>query len=211
MKPMRTVLLLSSGGLDSTTVAYWLREKEVVIAPIFFDYGQHCVETEWATLQSVLPTGGVLEPSRIDVSGIFRGSPSRLIVEPNLWEEHVSDEDLYIPYRTLLFFSIGAACAQTRGLTEVYSGFINSNHAKEIDCSASFLNGLENLAANIGPVKFQIPFRNWSKAEIVAEAERLGVPIGATYSCQLFSDTPCGACPNCVERLTAIHSKAVSS
>src|SRR5271154_6902635 len=113
---MRVALLLCSGGLDSTTLAYWLREHDIQLVPIFFDYGQHCVEKEWATLKQVLPNSGVVSPERIDVSGIFRGSRSRLIVEPDLWNEPVDDGDLYIPYRTLLFFSMGAACAQTRGL-----------------------------------------------------------------------------------------------
>jgi 7-cyano-7-deazaguanine synthase len=203
---MSPVLLLCSGGLDSTTVAYWLREQGIGVAPIFFDYGQHCVEKEWDTLRRVLPTKGVSAPERIDISGIFRGSRSRLIKEPNLWTEHVDDKDLYVPYRTMLLFSAGAACAQTRGLNMVYSGFINSNHAKEIDCSAGFLNELDELAANVGPVRFIIPFRTWSKAQVVSEAVRLNVPIGITYSCQLLSDTPCGACPNCVERLAALEA-----
>jgi 7-cyano-7-deazaguanine synthase len=202
---MSPVLLLCSGGLDSTTVAYWLREQGIGIAPIFFDYGQHCVEKEWDTLQKVLLKDGVATPERIDISGIFRGSRSRLIQEPDLWIEHVDDEDLYVPYRTMLLFAAGAACAQTRGLSTVYSGFINSNHAKEIDCSAAFLNELDGLAANVGPVRFVMPFRDWSKTQVVSEAVRLKVPIGATYSCQLLSDTPCGACPNCVERLNALE------
>ena len=138
LSQMTTALLLCPGGLDSTTVAYWLHERNVQLVPIFLDYGQHCVEKEWETLRKVLPTEGILAPERIDVSGDFRGSRSRLIVEPNLWSERVEDEDLYIPYRTLLFFSIGAACAQSEGLVDVYSGFINSNHAKELDCSAAF-------------------------------------------------------------------------
>jgi 7-cyano-7-deazaguanine synthase len=202
---MSDALLLCSGGLDSTTVAYWLRERGVGVVPIFFDYGQHCAEKEWVTLRRVLPREGVSPPTRIDISGIFSGSRSRLIREADLWTDHVADEDLYVPYRTLLFFSAGASCAQTRGVTEVYTGFINSNHAKEIDCSAAFLNSLDGLAADVGPVRFRLPFRDWSKAQVVKEAERLRVPIGATYSCQLLSDTPCGACPNCVERLTAIE------
>lgn len=203
---MKTALLLCSGGLDSTTLAYWLHERSVPLMPIFLDYGQHCVEKEWETLRRVLPTSGVLEPERIDVSGVFRGSRSRLIVEPDPWSEKVAAEELYIPYRTLLFLSIGAACAQTRDIVDVYSGFINSNHAKEIDCSAEFLNSLDALAEDVGPVRFHMPFRNWSKSQVVAEALRLGVPIGNTYSCQLFSDTPCGACPNCVDRLNAIEA-----
>ena len=204
---MTPALLLSSGGLDSTTLAYWLRERGVVVAPVFFDYGQHCAEKEWATLQAVLPKDGVLPPERIDLSGIFHGSTSRLISEPDLWTEPVSDDDLYVPYRTLFFMAAGASRAQTRGMTEVFSGFINSNHAKEIDCSAVFLNSLDALAKDVGPVRLQIPFRHWSKNQVVREARRLQVPIGLTFSCQVFSDTPCGACPNCVERIEALHDQ----
>ncbi len=183
-------LLLCSGGLDSTTVGYWLVEKRISFQPVFFDYGQHCVEKEWETVQKVLPISDLVSPVlRIDISSIYQHSTSRLIAEPNL-----------------LFFSVGACIAQTRGFDSVYSGFINSNHAKELDCSATFLNGLDSLSRNLGPIRFELPFRDWSKADVVRRASELKVPIGRTYSCQLFSDTPCGACPNCVERLTAIES-----
>lgn len=207
---MPDVLLLSSGGLDSTTVAYWLRDQGISYLPLFFDYGQHCVETEWSTLQNVLPADAA-SPHRVDISGIFRGSKSRLIAEPDLWADSVKDDDLYIPYRTLLFFSAGAAFAQTNGITIVYSGFINSNHAKELDCTASFFNGLIALSQNVGPVRFQIPFRDASKTYVAELAKKLGVPIGKTYSCQVCSDTPCGACPNCVERLNAIQEAGLVS
>lgn len=202
---MTAGVLLCSGGLDSTTLAYWMCERGIEVVPIFLDYGQHCVDKEWETLCAVIPSGA-RRPERIDISGVFRGSKSRLMVEADLWREVVADSDLYVPYRTLLFFSVGAACAQSRGLTDVYSGFINSNHAKELDCSTSFLNNLDALTEGVGPVRFHTPFRSWAKRDVVNEAVRLGVPIGATYSCQLFSDTPCGACPNCVERLNAIHT-----
>ncbi len=98
-------LLLCSGGLDSTTVGYWLVEKRISFQPVFFDYGQHCVEKEWETVQKVLPISDLVSPVlRIDISSIYQHSTSRLIAEPNLWKEHVEDDELYIPYRTLLFF-----------------------------------------------------------------------------------------------------------
>ena len=160
-------LLLCSGGLDSTTLAFWLMERNVDFTPLFFDYGQHCAEKEWATLSKVLPPSAVPKLEKVDISAVFRGSRSRLVVEPDLWHEDVKDEELYIPYRTLLFFSVAAAIAQTRGLEGVYSAFINSNHAKELDCTASFLNQLDALAESVGPVRFHLPFRNWSKTQVV--------------------------------------------
>lgn len=207
---MSKVILLSSGGLDSTTVAYWLTDKGVKFLPIFFDYGQHCVEKEWRTLQEVLPKKNYTAPRRVNISAIFEGSKSRLISEPDLWTESVTANDLYIPYRTLLFFSAAAAIAQTTGTDEVYSGFINSNHAKEIDCSTGFLNNLGALSENIGPVRFIIPFREKSKREVADIARDLSVPIGRTFSCQTFSDVPCGACPNCVDRLAALSEAGLT-
>lgn len=204
-------LLLCSGGLDSTTLAFWLAEREIDFIPLFFDYGQHCADKEWATLHKVLPASAVSKLEKIDISAIFKGSRSRLVLEPDLWREDVRDEELYIPYRTLLFFSVAAAGAQTRGLEQIYSAFINSNHAKELDCTASFLNKLDALAENVGPVRFHLPFRDWSKSQVVVEAMRLGVNIGQTFSCQLFSDIPCGACPNCVERLNALEANGVEN
>jgi len=207
---MSTVLLLASGGLDSTTVAYQLTERGVTVQPLFFDYGQHCVETEWQRVHEVLPAG-MAKPERITLSDIFRGSSSRLILEPDLWQDVVNDDDLYVPYRTLLFYAAAAARAQTLGILQVYTGFINSNHAKEIDCTAEFMNKLDGLSESIGPVRFQSPFRYSSKADVTKEALRLGVPIGRTFSCQASSQLPCGACPNCVERLAALRQVGLLS
>ncbi|EOI5745790.1 7-cyano-7-deazaguanine synthase [Cronobacter sakazakii] len=197
------VLLLASGGLDSTTVAYQLAAEGIEVVPIFFNYGQHCVETEWTRVNEVLPSE-MQRPERFDISDIFRGSQSRLICEADLWTEDIKDDDLYIPYRTMLFFAAAAARAQVVGILNVYTGFINSNHAKEIDCTAAFMNNLDELTSSIGPVRFHSPFRYSSKADVARVAAELGVPIGRTYSCQASAQFPCGACPNCVERLSAL-------
>lgn len=205
---MKKVMLLASGGLDSTTVAFSLVAEGADVFPVFFDYGQHCAEMEWNRVNEVLPAA-MRRPERCDVSGLFRGSSSRLIKEADLWTEEVADNDLYVPYRTMLFFAAAAARAQTLGILEVYTGFINSNHAKEIDCTAEFMNKLDGLVENVGPVRFHSPFRYFSKTEVAQAAIRLGVPIGRTYSCQAASQFPCGACPNCVERLRALEDPSL--
>ena len=206
---MKRALVMVSGGLDSTTVCYLLINEGIEVHPIFFDYGQHCAKTEWNKVNEVLPAKA-LQPERIDVSDIFRGSTSRMIVEANLWTEAVADDDLYIPYRTMLFFASAAARAQTVGILDVYSGFINSNHAKEIDCSTEFMNGLDELSLGVGAVRFHAPFGTSTKGDVVRRAVELGVPIGRTFSCQASSSFPCGACPNCVERLNALKEAGIA-
>ena len=114
------------------------------------------------------------------------------------------NEDLYIPYRNVLILTIAASFARTLGFNYVYSAFINSNHAKEIDCSNDFFNNLENLLKEYGTVKIEMPFKNFSKFEVAKLGIELGAPIGKTFSCQASPNIPCGACPNCVDRLEAL-------
>lgn len=205
MKKQITAVLLASGGLDSTTMAYWLMEKKIGFVPLFIDYGQHCVETEYETLKSVLPSMIIDSIVRLSIGCIYQNSKSRMIIEADLWKDNVTANDLYIPYRNLLMLSIGAAYAQSNGLNEVYAAFINSNHAKEIDCSANFFQSLGVLMEDFGGVLIQMPFRNKSKFEVAQLGKHLGVVLGSTYSCQASSKVPCGACPNCVDRLNALN------
>lgn len=199
-------VLLASGGLDSTTLAYWLREQSINFVPVFINYGQHCAYTELETLAQVLPTECKDKLQVIDISSVYRNSNSRLIAEANLWKDSVSYEELYLPYRNLLLLSVGAAYAQSHGYKRVFTAFINSNHAKELDCSSSFFGALSLILSDYGAVEIEMPFRNMSKYEVALEGVRLGAPIAKTFSCQASSAIPCGACPNCVDRLDALNT-----
>lgn len=206
MSKEHDALLMASGGLDSTVLAYWLREKGKNVLPLFINYGQHCRKTERETLERLLPTEYVESIRTVNISDIYINSKSRMIVEPNLWEDDVSADDLYLPYRNLLFLSVAAAVAQSEGITEVYSAFINSNHAKEIDCSKDFFDNLGELLESYGSISINMPFRDYSKQEVAALGVKLGVPIALTYSCQANGTTHCGVCPNCVDRINALNA-----
>jgi len=198
-------ILLASGGLDSTTLAYWLMNKNIDFDPLFINYGQHFKETELNTLKKVLPKHLLQRLEIVDVSSIYSGSNSRMIVPADLWNEKIEADDLYLPYRNILILTIAAICAQKKGRSVVYSAFINSNHAKEIDCSNEFFNSLEIILKQYGSVKIEMPFRYFSKYEVAKIGIELNAPIGYTFSCQASPDIPCGACPNCVDRLEALR------
>jgi len=199
-------VLLASGGMDSTVLAYDLAQKGEKIILIFLDYGQHCVDKELETLRMVLPEIYKDNIRIIKIGDIYRESNSRMIIEANLWADNVVADDLYLPYRNLLFLSIASAYAQSLGAKNVYSAFINSNHAKEIDCSMEFFTKLETLLESYGSVKINMPYRELSKTEVARLGVRLGAPIASTYSCQVNSQNPCGACPNCVDRIDAMNA-----
>lgn len=204
MQELKKGIILASGGLDSTTLCYLFIKKNIEFIPLIINYGQHCFETELEKLKEVLPENYVKKIEIIDVSGIYKYSKSRFIIPSNLWEEKVTAEDLYIPYRNVLLLTIAASFARTLEMNYVYSAFINSNHAKEIDCSNDFFNNLESLLSEYGSVKIEMPFRDFSKYEVAKLGIELGAPIGKTFSCQASPKIPCGACPNCVDRLEAL-------
>lgn len=197
-------VILVSGGLDSTTLMYRFVSKGVDFIPLFVNYGQHCATHELDTLRKVIPPQYKEKIEIIDVSSIYKHSKSRFIKPANLWEESITADELYIPYRNVLLLTIAASFAQTLGLDKVYSAFINSNHAKEIDCSSEFFNKLEGLLSEYGSVKIEMPFRNMTKYEVAKLGIELKAPIGLTFSCQASPEIPCGACPNCVDRLEAL-------
>ena len=198
-------VVLVSGGLDSTTLMYLFLNKNVEFIPLFINYGQHCALHELETLKNVIPNAYKNKIEILDISCIYKYSTSRFIKEADLWNEEVKAEDLYIPYRNVLLLTVAASFAQTLGINKVYSGFINSNHAKEIDCSSEFFNKLDTFLTEYGSVTIEMPFRNMTKYEVAKLGIALHAPIGKTFSCQASKDIPCGACPNCVDRLDALY------
>jgi 7-cyano-7-deazaguanine synthase len=199
-------LLLASGGMDSTVLAYKLASENRKVLLLFLDYGQHCMNTEYETLKKVVPERYKNDIRILRIGDIYKESNSRMIKEANLWEDNVTAEDLYLPYRNILFLSLASAYAQSLGIKNVYSAFINSNHAKEIDCSIEFFNRLESLLFEFGSICIHTPFRDLSKTEVARLGVALNVPIESTFSCQVNSKNPCGACPNCVDRIIAINN-----
>ncbi len=199
-------ILLASGGMDSTVLAYKLLIDNENPLIIIFNYGQHCFKKEFETLKLVVPKAYENSIRLVDISDVYSFSKSRMIVKADLWKNKVIADDLYLPYRNLLFLTIGAAIAQTYDINNVYSAFINSNHAKEIDCSKKFFDEMEVILKEYGPVKIHMPFRNMTKTEVATLGLHINAPIALTYSCQVNSANPCGVCPNCVDRLEAIKN-----
>lgn len=202
---MNRAIILCSGGLDSTVLAYKLMRDHVPILPLFVDYGQHCAETELRTVKKVLPESLRYQIETIDLSSVYKHSKSRLIVEADLWSERVKDDDLYVPLRNLLIFTAGAAFAQSVGASDLYAAIINTVRAKEVDCSVDFFAKLHDVLGVYDAVQLHLPFRNMSKLEVARLGAQLAAPIAETFSCQASSEIPCGACPNCVERLNAFE------
>lgn len=199
-------VLLASGGLDSTTLAYWMISQSIDFLPLFFDYGQHTASKELQCLRAVLPRAIAERIESVELKSVYQGSPSRMIQEPDLWREKVKDEDLFLPYRNSLLLIYGAAYAETRGISSLYSGFIDSNRAIGSDSTTEFLKEMAKHFSAYGAVSLHTPFSGMTKAAVAKIGISLKAPIAETYSCLASAEVACGACPNCVDRRLAFEA-----
>jgi 7-cyano-7-deazaguanine synthase len=200
-----TAIVLLSGGLDSMVCAGIAREQRFSIVALTIDYNQrHRVELDAAKAiagriaerQVVLPIdlrafGGSALTSDIDVpkSGVGEGIPVT-----------------YVPARNTIFLSLALGLAEASGARDIFIGVNALDYSGYPDCRPEFIAAFErmaNLATKAGvdgdPFTIHAPLQHMSKADIVREAQRLGLDAGLSHSCYdpLPGGRHCGECDAC--------------
>lgn len=184
-----TAVLIASGGLDSTALAYHLQSAGVCLVLLSFDYGQrHRQELDFAAaLAARLDTRHHLVDLR-SVGALLRGSAltDRTVAVP---DGHYTDESMSItvvPNRNAVMLNVAVAVAVAERADAVAFGAHTGDRAVYPDCRLEFVELVEACArvGNEGflPKGFRIlaPFLTWSKAEIVRRGAELDVPFTET-------------------------------
>jgi 7-cyano-7-deazaguanine synthase len=211
---MKRVVVLLSGGIDSsTTLAIALAEGYEVYT-LSFDYGQrHKVETEAA--HRVADSLGAKEHriARIDLR-VFGGSAltDNLDVPKKRSQLEIARgiPITYVPARNTIFLSYALAWAEVIQAGDIFLGVNSIDYSGYPDCRPEFIEAFETLAnlgtkAGVEGRRFHIhtPLIKFSKAEIIRKADELGVDLSLTHSC--YDPSPeglaCGECDSCLLRL----------
>ncbi|SFG20317.1 7-cyano-7-deazaguanine synthase QueC [Oribacterium sp. WCC10] len=219
------VMVLSSGGVDSTTalgLAVDKYGKDNVIT-LSVSYGQkHSKEIEAA--EAVAKFYGV-EQLFLDLSTIFQYSNCSLLkhstddIPESSYAEQIRETEgetpvsTYVPFRNGLFLSTAASIALSKGCSIIYYGAHADDSAGFAypDCSPEF-NEAMNKAIWEGSghqLKIEAPFVNINKAEVVKLGLSLKVPYELTWSCYEGGDEPCGKCGTCIDRAAAFAANGV--
>lgn len=227
------ILVLTSGGLDSTVCLYkavkTVGAKNVIAMNTF--YGQkHAKEMEYAKWQC--EHLGV-ELHNVDLSQIFsfnkdccallQGSKMEIKHESYADQlKELADEGkaptvtAYVPFRNGLFLSYAAAVALQLECEQIYYGAHADDAAGNAypDCTPDFITAM-NMAVRYGTAnKTQIhaPLWNLNKAGVV----KLGIELGMTHeefehtwSCYEGSETPCKTCGTCRDRKAAFTANGI--
>jgi 7-cyano-7-deazaguanine synthase len=218
---MDRALVLSSGGVDSTTcIGIAVKEfgKENV-STVSIYYGQKhnkelkCAEriAEYYDVQHYV----------LDISTIMRYSNCSLLshsteeITQGKYSDQIAQSETgrvstYVPFRNGLMLSSVAALAVSIYPEDVVHIYIGA-HADDAagnayaDCSKDFTDAMHQ-AIKIGTyekVLVEAPLVNMNKAQVVSTGLSLKVPYNITYSCYEGRDKSCGKCGTCIDRREA--------
>lgn len=219
-------LVLSSGGVDSTTALALAIEKygkENVVA-LSVSYGQKH-DKELRAAKAVAEYYGV-EQLFLDLSLIFQYSNCSLLQQSDqeIPEESYAQQiektggttpvSTYVPFRNGLFLSAAASVALSKECSVIYYGAHADDAAGAAypDCSQAFHDAM-NQAIYEGSgkqLRIEAPFVGKTKADIVALGLKHHVPYQLTWSCYEGKEEPCGKCGTCIDRARAFAANGVS-
>lgn len=216
-------LVLSSGGIDSTTCIGLAIEKygKENISTVSFYYGQkHRKELECADKIAkwykvphyILNISEIFSQSNCPLLGHSNRSIIHLSYQKQIEKSGEGMVETYIPFRNGLMLSAAASLAMSIYPNDRVSLFLGA-HADDAagrayaDCSTTFVNYMK-LAISEGTyekVSVETPLINLNKGQVVSEGLRLNSPYQLTWSCYEGGNEACGTCGTCIDRLEAFQ------
>lgn len=223
---MKKALVLSSGGVDSTTcIGIAVQENGAEnVATVSVYYGQkHKKELEAA--RKIASFYGV-KHYELDLSSIMKHSNCSLLehstesIQYGSYAEQIEKDGkvkTYVPFRNGLMLS--AVAAFSLGIfpddeTDVFLGAHADDAAGDAyaDCSPEFTKAMGE-AISLGTynkIHLRTPLVHLNKSGVVAIGLSLQVPYKLTWSCYEGGDKPCGKCGTCIDRARAFADNGVS-
>ena len=210
----KKAVILSSGGLDSTTAMAIAKLDGYLIYSLSFSYGQrHKIELEAA--KKVADKIGVERHLviNLDLNKIGGSALTDSIDVPKNRNDKAISANIpvtYVPARNTIFLSYALAWAEVIGSSDIFIGVNAIDYSGYPDCRPEYIEAFEkmaNLATKAGVeglsrIKINTPLLNMSKAQIIKSGIELGVDYSLTHSCYDPNPegTACGRCDSCILR-----------
>ncbi len=216
---MKKAVAIVSGGLDSVTLAYVLREQGFDLHLLSFDYGQkHKKELEFAKL-CAQDLGA--KHSIVDLTSITKliSNSSLTSDEIEVPHGHYAAPNMaltVVPNRNAIMLTIAFGAAVNEEAQAVAIGVHGGDHFIYPDCRPDFIESFaamqKHAVEGFGDSNLELlaPFINIDKTGIVLEGARLNVPFEKTWSCYEGTKVHCGKCGTCVERKESFELAGLS-
>jgi 7-cyano-7-deazaguanine synthase len=221
---MNKAIVLSSGGLDSTTAMAMAADQGFDIFSLSFDYGQrHRHE-----LVAARRVADALKARKhlvvtLDLRTIGGSALTDDIDVPKGRSPEEMGHDIpvtYVPARNTVFLSYALAWAEVVRAGDIFIGVNAVDYSGYPDCRPRFIEAFEkmaNLATKAAVedgrrIRVHTPLIRMTKAQIIQAGLRLGVDYAITHSCYDPSEDgkACGQCDSCIIRRAGFRDAGVA-
>ncbi|MFQ3676111.1 MAG: 7-cyano-7-deazaguanine synthase QueC [Endomicrobiia bacterium] len=200
-------VVLLSGGLDSSTVLYYVIKKNFEPVCLIFDYSQRhkkevfaakniakSVNSKYYVIKTFFPwKGSALTDYKLKIPKNKLNDKTKLDIPIT-----------YVPSRNIIFLSYAVSLAEVIGAEYIFYGANQIDYSGYPDCRKNFIQKFQQMVfvgtkSGVEGKKIKIfaPLINMSKAEIINLALNLKVPLKLTWSCYSGGKEPCGKCDSC--------------
>ncbi|MEM3350025.1 MAG: 7-cyano-7-deazaguanine synthase QueC [Saccharolobus sp.] len=211
-KSRKKILVVASGGLDSTVAATKLIREGNDVVLLHFNYRHKAEEREREAVRKIAE---YLQVPLIEIdtdlfkmighSTLIKGGGD--IVKDRSGEEGAEFAHEWVPARNLIFLSVAIAIAESNGFDAIASGINLEESGAYPDNEMEFIRLLNKLSPYAtGPnkkVEVLMPVGNLVKHEIVKLGYEIGAPLHLTWSCYEGGQKHCGKCGPCYMRKMA--------
>jgi 7-cyano-7-deazaguanine synthase len=224
MNRSRKAVVVSSGGIDSTTAMAIAKSEGYDVYSLSFCYGQRHIP-ELKAAERVANAMGVREHLVIDIDMRKIGG-SALTDDIDVPRDRSLEEGMereipvtYVPARNTIFLSYALAWAEVLEASDIFVGVNAVDYSGYPDCRPEYIEAFErmaNLATRAGVegitrVKIHTPLIAMTKAQIIQKGVELGVDYTMTHSCYDPSadGKACGRCDSCLLRKKGFQEAGV--
>ncbi len=212
---MKSVIVLLSGGLDSTVLLYKLKADGYRVQALSADYGQrHRKELDYAKeICEYTHTKHYIADLNAVKFCLLGGSQTDLSVP--VPKGHYADESMkatVVPNRNMIMLSLATGLAISTKADAVAYAAHAGDHAVYPDCRPEFMTAMHTAMrlADYSPIQLLAPFATITKADIVKMGSWLNVPFEKTWSCYSGRELHDGTCGTCFERHEAFELAGVT-
>jgi len=206
----RKAIVILSGGMDSTTLLYKMKNEGYELEALSFDYGQrHKKELQMANATCLLLK---IPHMIIDISVIGKNlmTGSALTDNIDVPEGHYAADNMkatVVPNRNSIMLNLAMAYAISRNIDKIAYAAHSGDHAIYPDCRPAFIKQIKKLAKLVDykSIEIMAPFMKMDKGDIAILGKKLGVNYTMTWTCYKGEDKPCGKCGACIERKEAFE------
>ncbi len=206
----KRAVVLSSGGLDSTTVIAIAQAAGFSVYSLSFDYQQrHRAELHAADRIAEQMQVVAHKTVNLDLRTIGGSALTDDAIDVPMASVYAGIPVTYVPARNTVFLSIALGWAEVLEASAIFIGVNAVDYSGYPDCRPEYLDAfaaMARLATKAGvegrPLEIQSPLLKLSKSEIIKQGMALGVDYSQTVSCYQANEAgeACGQCDSCYLR-----------